>query len=642
MTDVKETILRHLRIHYKTYQAIITSIDLFRRNLLWQKVNKSPGQIALINYDIINDGILTLSSYDLSLRIDTIKDEDYGKMNGCYSIRDLFNRMNNYCLPLGSKNELLDKKVEIGLKLGIRAKKFRNTLQESINQPNAIAYISERYSTQEIDEIIAKEIEELSLNLDDYVFLDNVLNNAISVDEIVHIDSNFDNSETFKKAMKFLNGKGVNNNSNINTALNMAIIPLIIEGNKKESQMPVLITQTDWILEAKNRFPAVEGFEIINNYFYLYFSQLLSIDTDNDIEAGIFSSESLIDDLKRLINVYVPLITEINHNRIDPLDFNSVYYNSIKDEYNKFLRTWDWLFEPFIINSLNDSIAYQNSLRTPLIKNLLLNSNIKNDSANSLIKNAINVLEKKILANTELSQILSRSSETVSVEYDKKMQIEGLVDLTYVFPEKDNGKPFSKVEKATSLNDLNNEDVDRLGVRVFVHFKTGIIKGALLSFDTYKKDLASVNYFAISWPHYCEKIKIVDELYCFIKSIMNDNLKHIRIVLTSNDGSISDYLIEKIDREGLRNLIMSNSSYIFINFKSDVNIAFADLEPNIGDTEMQAGTILSKKLLSNNQVLNMTAKMIFDTGIVKSNNFIEFQNIIELIIKKLVKRFNYE
>jgi hypothetical protein len=642
MTEIAERVKNELYLQYKRFDDMSSSASIYSKNLVWQKLKKYVTQISLIDFDVIYNGILPLSSLNFSLNNENLKNKEFERSNGCNSIRYLFSKTKDYCLPFGTRNELIDKKFKIANKIGRRAEKFQETLIQSKDKSNPVSFILEKYSSKELNEIIMHEFEEINLNMDDYLFLDTVLANSLDIEKIISSDFEYDNSRTFKKAIDYLENERPDKfPNNLNDALNISTIPMII-GNKQgqEKSIPVFITQTEKIYKAGNIFSNTEDFEIFNKYYYLFFSQLISNYNDGDIDLCIRYSDALAKDLNSLKSTYFNLIVAINNNTTNTLDFNSRYYQRIEIQQKIFLDTWYWLFEPFISNSILDNISYKNSLVSNNVHDLLNSMNYSEIEIKEFIQKTIKILDDEIFSKTEINQILLLSNKEISRYILQNDKLRNIINLSYIHPEEDTGCPYSSILPATSLDTINVLESQMNGTRIFVNFKLGIIKGAVFSFDIFPNASKYKDCFGISWPHYCDKQHILSEMNSFLRQIYKDNIGLLKYKFTADNGHNIYKTYDEMVFDNNTRYPSDNNNYIFYSIFDENNHGFADLEANIEEIEMQAGLIIKKDLVFS--YAKQIALLINNTSMLRSRSKTDFIELFSNVIYYLTKFFKYE
>ncbi|MEM1338332.1 MAG: hypothetical protein AAGF96_11300 [Bacteroidota bacterium] len=603
------------------FDEIGLSISYFTTNITWQKLHKINQQLPLIDFDIIYSGLSSFSSIDCILNFDSFR-KGIASPNkpGSSSIHFLLSRMQHYHLPIGTQNELINRKRYIAKKVGKRAQDFQNTLRESKNQSNPILYIQNKYDSSDVHKIITEEFEELNISMKDFDYLDRVLENNLDLNNIISVDSNFDNTKTFKKALNYLETeRPLKESSNLNDALNISTIPLIFNKDLRvEKNVPVFITQTDRIFKAGGLFDDINQFQVFNKYYYLYFSQMMLEYLENDLDLCFIFSKHLYQDIETLKGAIMSLLQELEADSDGDIDNLPRHSEIVEYEYSKFFDTWNWLFHPFIYNTNLDGIEKINNLNFDYS---LIN---KTDEDTKLIDEAIHIIQKKLYDENEFTSIVFSS------RIESKFESLGAIIKSQVISrDKDNGLPFTEIISKNEIGEISNLDYE---TRAFLGFSFNILNGSFLSIDLERK---KERYYCFSWPHYCDKKTIIEALFDFHQTMMPKIHSKHTIELINQRGDTKNTIKESFMKKelGSKDWYLDDCIYLKISYEDFV--MYCDLEPNIEDIEMQAGIRITKSDLANNY--KSLSKLICFSTMISSTPGGDFSELMANVILFIIK-----
>ena len=518
---------------------------------------------------------------------------------------------------------------KITKKISSKCQKLKMTLTKAQDTENPIQYILNRYSFNKIDEIINTELKELNSFLDNYELLDTIFKNHIPIEELVGKIS-YENTEAFNIAYYRLESeRPKKSHNNINDALNVAAVVWMYTSPSRlrmKQPIPVLISQTREVLnlnltiQNKLRLDDDIKFELFNNAFYLFISQYLTNYTQGRTQLILNFAEALAEYADALVQAYKNLIAAIHKKEIQLTDFDSAEWGLLRLNYKQFYTEWQMIIEPLKLTQTQDRLSYINSLSTEEYNQLSgVMTAEKPVKVERAIDTILRLLHETIARNANIETLLLEG-EPILVEQAKNTEIiPAIFAFSVILPSEDKGEAFSQI---TAKNDLDKteitEDMLLEGIRIFVHTKYLLFKGAFLSLDIKKTSAKNDYQIGISWPHQCDVMNLVKLGVDYLNRIDGDQNPDIQFVLTicysdGNEKSV-DFTSSDIAKTLDENkILLRRSDYIEIDLGE--LIFYADLHPQ-DNIETQAGLILDCHQCKKN--LKYISKLVSETSFEKA------------------------
>ncbi|MFX0135812.1 MAG: hypothetical protein ACFFDN_19370 [Candidatus Hodarchaeota archaeon] len=566
---------------------------------------KNQNPIPFLDFDVIYGSI---QPFVINQIVNEIINNNFSfifNINGPHTLRYLLPKMKNYCLPPGSKIEILNRKHILTNKLTNKGRNLINTLKEAKNSPDPIGYIIKRYPSYKIDELIENELNQITIYFERIEFLSSILHNSIPIEEFIgkaSIEYNKAYNITYSVLERERPRREINN---INDALNVAMIVLIYNNPTfidNKIPVPILISQTSKVLDLNNVirseliYQFKTDFQLLNNSHYLFISQLLANETDNRFKLIAEQADNLAIEAEGLNESYDKLIEAINTNKIKFDDLEATEWGFLQLNYNQFNANWGWLFEHLKQTLIQDRISYLNSFYSDDI-NFLLSSFIKGkpDEIKDTIDKTLSILHNSLKVTPDIESLLFENASLAISSTHEYDVILWLFSISFINTFEDDGTLFLDVfsQNEFNKNNFNQKDLYN-GIRIFIHSKFFMSKGALFSVDFKMTEKPSKYEIGISWPHISSSNFIFSSYLNILRKLLKQDAKSGSFLLKTFYDNGQEITKELSLKDISHNTFKLNSEESYADYFEIIgdNIScFADLAPFKG-IEMQTGLII--------------------------------------------------
>jgi hypothetical protein len=597
--NIKECcqILFQLEQELKIARSIGDAARKCEANYRFFDLKKMRRPVSFLDFDIICGSIKPFVLDRISKNSGIHNDMPLSEILGPHSLQYFLSKLDEYCLPPGSVIEILNTKQKLTNKLTEAGNSFLAFLKTLKDKENPLSYVTEKYPTSKLNEIIDKELNQMKEYLCNLEFLGSALDRSIPIEEFLG-DSRPDLSNQFSTVYEYLQKeRPLRSVNNFNDALNISALIWFYNCNNievKKVPFPILISQTSQLLNLaeiiRNDLIAQQAisFQFINNYHYLFISQSLMYNNRDRFKLIADQASTLAIEIEAVRQSYEKLIEAIQKGEIRYDDYNNEKWQILSLNYSQFNIDWDWLFKSYQKSSLYDNIYYNNLLGSDEVAAMLSNFRFDdNKTINNSIEKTLAIIEQSLKSNHALESILFHTNN-IALQNESNL-LQQLFHFVPISIMEDFGDYYCDLTPlhSSSANTSFAEFLNK-GNRIFVLPRYLSSKGAIFSLEL-KMMNAGRTQIAISWPHSSNNQNLLNSFSNFICGYDSEN--HVcTFTFFTNKGEEINRYGNIYDKEITKHLLKNINDSDFLEIKANKFAVFADVQP-LDNLELQAGLI---------------------------------------------------